>query len=180
MIENNFNQGLHSSLPKEYHPCLANFWRYYSHLNLYYNLLNLLKLWQIKGVWSVGRPKCLWRDEIGQQGTVWTGTAKDRDFWRTVAEGYFLQWKELVISVLMPSQPVWLSQGGKAMGGHSLEKNSICYRVGLYWSFYGAIYNHCNHMYTVIVGILLADIKIQYLTVVVFVSGGKMVCAVQF
>ena len=30
-----------------------------------------------------------------QQGTViWTRTAKDRESWRKLAEGYFLQWKE--------------------------------------------------------------------------------------
>ena len=34
--------------------------------------------WQIKGVRSVGRPKRRWRDDfVGQQGTVWTRTAKD-------------------------------------------------------------------------------------------------------
>ena len=36
--------------------------------------------WQIKGVRSVGRPKCRWRDDIvGQQGAVWTRIAKDRE-----------------------------------------------------------------------------------------------------
>ena len=28
------------------------------------------------------------------QGVVWTRIAKDRDSWRTLAEGYFLQWKD--------------------------------------------------------------------------------------
>ena len=52
--------------------------------------------WQIKGVRSVGRPKHRWRDDIvGQQGAVWTRTAKDRERWRTLAEGYFLQWKDI-------------------------------------------------------------------------------------
>ena len=51
--------------------------------------------WQIKGTRSVGRQKCRWRDDIvGQQGAVWTRTANDRERWRTVAEGYFLQWKD--------------------------------------------------------------------------------------
>ena len=51
--------------------------------------------WQIKGVRSVGRPNHGWRDGIvGQQGAVWTRTAKDRERWRTLAEGYFLQWKD--------------------------------------------------------------------------------------
>ena len=42
--------------------------------------------WQIKGVRSVGRPKRRWRDDtVGQQGTVWKRTAKDREslgLWR--------------------------------------------------------------------------------------------------
>ena len=29
-----------------------------------------------------------------QQGAVWTRIAKDRDSWRTLAEDYFLQWKD--------------------------------------------------------------------------------------
>ena len=33
-------------------------------------------------------------DIVGQQGAVWTRTAKDRERWRTLAEGYFLQWKD--------------------------------------------------------------------------------------
>ena len=50
---------------------------------------------QIKGVRSVGRSKRRWRDDIvGQQGAEWTKTAKDRERWRTLAEGYFLQWKD--------------------------------------------------------------------------------------
>ena len=49
----------------------------------------------IKDVRSVRRPKRRWRDDIvGQQGAVWTRTAKDRESWRTMAEGYFLQWKD--------------------------------------------------------------------------------------
>ena len=53
--------------------------------------------WQIKGVRSVGRPKRRWRDDIvGQQGAVWTRIAKDRERWRTLVEGYFLQRKDTV------------------------------------------------------------------------------------
>ena len=48
--------------------------------------------WQIKGVRSGRRSKRRWRDDIvGQQGAVWTRTAKDRERWGTLAEGYFLQ-----------------------------------------------------------------------------------------
>ena len=51
--------------------------------------------WQIKGVGSVGRHKRRWRDDIvGQQGAVWTRTAKDRERLRTLAVSYFLQWKD--------------------------------------------------------------------------------------
>ena len=51
--------------------------------------------WQTEGVRSVGRPKRRWRDDIvGQQGAVWTRIAKDRERWKTLAEGYFLQWKD--------------------------------------------------------------------------------------
>ena len=36
--------------------------------------------WLIEGERSVGRPKRGWRDDIvGQQGTVWTRIAKDRE-----------------------------------------------------------------------------------------------------
>ena len=35
---------------------------------------------------------------VGQQEITWTRTAKDRDSWRTVAEGYFLHWKEMLES----------------------------------------------------------------------------------
>ena len=49
--------------------------------------------WQ--GVRSVGRPKRSWGDDIvWQQGAVWTRIAKDRRRWRTLAEGYVLQWKD--------------------------------------------------------------------------------------
>ena len=51
--------------------------------------------WQIKGVRSVGRPKRRWRDDIvGQQEAVWTRTAKNRERWKTLEEGYILQWKD--------------------------------------------------------------------------------------
>ena len=49
---------------------------------------------QTEGVRSVGRPKRRRRDDIvGQQGAVWTRIAMVRDRWKTLAEGYFLQWK---------------------------------------------------------------------------------------
>ena len=49
----------------------------------------------MKGARSIGRPKSLRRDDIAEQwGTIWTKTAKDRTNWRTLAEGYFLQWKD--------------------------------------------------------------------------------------
>ena len=48
-----------------------------------------------QGVRPVGRPKRRWRDDfVGQQGAVWTRIAKDRESWRTLVEGYFLQWKD--------------------------------------------------------------------------------------
>ena len=51
--------------------------------------------WQIKGERSVERPKLRWRDNtVGQQGAVWRSIAKDRERWRTLAEGYFMQWKD--------------------------------------------------------------------------------------
>ena len=53
------------------------------------------KEWQMKGVRLVGRPQRRWRDDIvGQQGAVWTRIAKNRERWRTLEEGYFLQWKD--------------------------------------------------------------------------------------
>ena len=51
--------------------------------------------WQTEGVRSVGRPKRRWRDDsVEQQGAVWTRIAKDRERWRTLAEGNFLQGKD--------------------------------------------------------------------------------------
>ena len=50
--------------------------------------------WQIRGVRSFGRPKRWRHDIVGHKGTVWTRTAKDRERWRTLAEDYFLQWKD--------------------------------------------------------------------------------------
>ena len=48
----------------------------------------------------VGQQGAVWtriardRDDIvRQQGAVWTRIARDRERWRTLAEGYFLQWK---------------------------------------------------------------------------------------
>ena len=46
--------------------------------------------WPIKGVRSFGRPRRSWRDDtVGQQGAVWTKTAKFRKSLRTLAEGTF-------------------------------------------------------------------------------------------
>ena len=51
--------------------------------------------WQTEGVRSVGRTKRRRRNDIvGQQEEVWTRVEKDRERWRTLAEGYFLQWKD--------------------------------------------------------------------------------------
>ena len=51
--------------------------------------------WQIKGLRSVGRPKRRWRDGIvGQQGAALTRRTKGREYWRTLVEGYFMQWKD--------------------------------------------------------------------------------------
>ena len=51
--------------------------------------------WQIKGVRSVGRRKRRSTDDtVGQHRAVWTRIAKDRESWRTLAEGYFLHWKD--------------------------------------------------------------------------------------
>ena len=51
--------------------------------------------WQKTGVRSVGRLKRRWKDGIvGQQGVVWTRTANDREGRMTLAEDYFLQWKD--------------------------------------------------------------------------------------
>ena len=54
--------------------------------------------WQVKGVRSVGRAKHRWRDDIvwcgGRGKVVWTRIANDRESWRTLAEGHFLQWKD--------------------------------------------------------------------------------------
>ena len=48
--------------------------------------------WQTESQRSVGRPKRRWIDDIvGQQGEVWTRIAKDRERWKTLLEGYFLQ-----------------------------------------------------------------------------------------
>ena len=33
-------------------------------------------------------------DILGQQGAVWMRIAKDRERWKTLAEGYFLRWKD--------------------------------------------------------------------------------------
>ena len=58
--------------------------------------------WQIKGVRSVGRPKRRWRDDIvGQQGAVWTRTAKERKLEDSgegllpAEEGHSLEWNRI-------------------------------------------------------------------------------------
>ena len=51
--------------------------------------------WQTEGERSVRRPKRRWRDDtVGQQGVVWTRIATDRERWKTLTKGYFLQWKD--------------------------------------------------------------------------------------
>ena len=52
--------------------------------------------WQVRdGKRSRGRPKRRWRDDIHQwQGATWSRTAKDRQRWRDLAEGYFLLWRD--------------------------------------------------------------------------------------
>ena len=51
--------------------------------------------WQIKFVRSARRLKHNWRDDIvGQRGAVRTKIAKDRESWRTLVGGYFLQWTD--------------------------------------------------------------------------------------
>ena len=51
--------------------------------------------WKIKGLRSIGRAKLRWRDDmVGQQAVVWTRIAKDRESWRTLADSFFLQWKD--------------------------------------------------------------------------------------
>ena len=48
--------------------------------------------WQRKEVRSAERRQHRWRDDIvGHHGAVWTRTAKDRESWRAVAKGCFLQ-----------------------------------------------------------------------------------------
>ena len=74
--------------------------------------------WQIKGARSFGRPKRHWRDGIvGQQGTVWTRIGKDRESWRTLANGMDKDWKG--------QRKLEDSGGGllPAVEGHSLEYN---------------------------------------------------------
>ena len=45
---------------------------------------------------SRGRPKRRWQDDINKyQGASWTRAAKDRQRWKDLVEGYFLQWKDL-------------------------------------------------------------------------------------
>ena len=42
-----------------------------------------------------GRPNHRWRDDIVEQlRAVWARIAEDREIWMTLAEGFFLQWKD--------------------------------------------------------------------------------------
>ena len=51
---------------------------------------------QTEVVRSVGRPKRRWSDDIvEQQGAIRTRIAKNRERWKTLAKGYFLQWKDI-------------------------------------------------------------------------------------
>ena len=40
---------------------------------------------------SFGRSKRRWIDDTGQEGARWSGTAENRQGWRSVAQGYFPQ-----------------------------------------------------------------------------------------
>ena len=53
--------------------------------------------WQVRnGRRSRGRPRRRWRDDLQQwQGATWSRTAKDRQQWRCLAEGYLQQWREI-------------------------------------------------------------------------------------
>ena len=73
--------------------------------------------WQIKGVRTIG-PKSRWRDDIaGQQGAVWTRTAKDRERWRTLGQ------QGAVWTRTAKDRESWRTGGGllPAVEGHSLE-----------------------------------------------------------
>ena len=52
--------------------------------------------WRVReGQRRQGRPKRRWRDDlVWQQGVIWSRKAKDRERWKTLAEGYLLQWKD--------------------------------------------------------------------------------------
>ena len=54
--------------------------------------------WQIKGVRKISlkTKTSLERSHSGTTsgGTMWTRTEKDRENWRTLAEGYFLMWTD--------------------------------------------------------------------------------------
>ena len=53
--------------------------------------------WQVRnGRRSRGRPRRRWRDDLQQwQGATWSRTAKDRQQWRCLAEGYLLHWRDV-------------------------------------------------------------------------------------
>ena len=47
---------------------------------------------------SVGGQTRLWKDGIvGQQEATWTVTSMDRERYKTLAEGYVLQWKGNIV-----------------------------------------------------------------------------------
>ena len=51
-------------------------------------------------------------DIVGQHGTAWTRTAKDREGWMTLAEGCIVQWKDcLFVGCLTSQQHASVSQG---------------------------------------------------------------------
>ena len=52
--------------------------------------------WQVRnGRRARGRPRRRWRDDLQQwQGATWSRTAKDRQQWRGLAEGYLRHWRE--------------------------------------------------------------------------------------
>ena len=44
---------------------------------------------------SRGRPSRRWQDDITRkEGTTWNRKATDRRQWKTLMEGYFLQWMD--------------------------------------------------------------------------------------
>ena len=80
--------------------------------------------WQINCV-RFGRPKRCWRDDIvGQQGVVWTRIAKDRE-WKTVAEGYFLQWKGTAWNRIVYNHDYDLLKNGTLVSDNSKYQHEL-------------------------------------------------------